>query len=279
MKNSESVISKFKAMKTLPHVAIKLVKMLSADEGGIKEYEDVIRNDPSLVMRVFKLANSAYFALTEKVEVLSDAIAMIGLSNLRNIVVIEALKDIYKGRMKSGPFSGKALWNHCLATAICCRMISERIFDQNGEDAFLSGLMHDTGLLVEFQVLPELFEIMASSKDDGASLIDHENMVLGTNHTKTGFCLAREWKLPAMVQLGIRDHHLISDHMEPSSITGIIQLGDLLATRSGYVALPENEESLSQPLVLHLRNNIDDYLKIQKVLGEEMEKAKGIYAG
>jgi putative nucleotidyltransferase with HDIG domain len=278
MKSSEAIITKFKAVKTLPHVAMKLIKMLSADEGMVRDYEEVIRHDPSLVMRVFKLVNSAYFALPEKVEILSDALSIMGLNNLRNMVVIEALKEIYKGKMKAGRFSGKALWNHCLATGLCCRMISERIFDQKGEDAFLSGLLHDVGLMVEFQAAPDLFESMSDSKQDGVSIIDHENKVFGTNHSETGFWLAREWKLPPVVQFAIRDHHKVIDDLEPSSITGMIQLAELIASRSGYMSHPEKEEALSPPLVRHLRETIDEYLIIQQDLNEEMDKAKGVYS-
>ncbi len=280
MKNPETLMARFKAVKTLPHVAMKLIKMIAADEGMARDYEDVIRHDPTLVMRVFKLVNSAHFGLAEKVEDLSEALSVMGLNNLRNMVVIEALKEIYKGKMKAGKFSGKALWNHCLATGLCCRMISERIFDQKGDDAFLSGLLHDVGLMVEFQAAPDQFEAMSESRKgkESVSLIDHENKVFGTNHSETGFWLAREWKLPAVVQFGIRDHHTMLDDVSPSSITGLIQLGELIASRSGYMAHPEHEDTLSPPLVRHLRDNIDAYLNIQQDLNEEMDRAKGVYS-
>ncbi|MBU1169274.1 MAG: HDOD domain-containing protein [Proteobacteria bacterium] len=278
MKNTEEIISKFKQIRTLPHVAIRLVKMISSDQGNAKDYEEVIKYDPSLVMRVFKLVNSAYFALTDKVETLADAIVVIGQDNLRNMVVIEALRDIYKGKMKTGHFSGRSLWNHGVATSLSCKMIAEQIFGQKGEDAFLCGLMHDIGLIVEFQTEPELFDRMVGSLEKGVSFIDHENMVVGSNHCETGFWLAREWKLPSTVQIGIRDHHKNNEDLDPASITGIIQLGELIATRSGFVALPEIQESLSAPLIQHLRDNIDDYLRIQQELVGEMDKTKAIYS-
>lgn len=278
MKNPETMIAKFKAVKTLPHVAMKLVRMIGEDQGSIQDYEQVVRNDPSLVMRVFKLVNSAYFSLPEKVEILSEALSVIGLNQLRNMVVVEALREIYKGKMKAGRFSGKALWNHCLAVGLCCRMISERMFGQPGEDAFLCGLLHDVGLIVEFQAVPDLFEKMSESKNEGESIIEHENRVLGTNHSETGFWLAREWKLPAVVQFGIRDHHRMADDLCPPDMTGIIQLGDFLASRSGYMACPEGVEPLCSALLPHLRANIDAYLDIQKALNLEMEKAQGVFS-
>lgn len=277
MSKTESIISKFKDIKTLPHVAMRLVKMISEDKSSAKEYEQVIQYDPVLVMRVFKLVNSAYFALTEKVERLSEAIVVIGQDNLRNLVVIEALRDIYKGKMKTVHFSGRSLWNHSVATGICCKMIAEQIFEIKSEDAFLCGLMHDVGLIVEFQAEPELFDRMVGSLEDGAHFLDHENMVVGTNHCDTGFWLSREWKLPGAVQLGIRDHHKKIDDLDPESMTGIIQLGELIASRSGYVALPELQDNLSLSLVAHLREHIDEYLRIQQELTGEMAKAKEVY--
>lgn len=278
MRNTDSIIAKFKDIKTLPHVAMRLVKMISEDKSTAKDYEHVIQYDPVLVMRVFKLVNSAYFALTEKVERISDAIVVIGQDNLRNLVVMEALRDIYKGRMKTGNFSGHSLWSHCVATGICCRMIAEQIFEQKGEDAFLCGLMHDVGLMVEFQAEPELFDRMVGSLVDGVQFLEHEAMVVGTNHCETGFWLAREWKLPGTVQLGIRDHHKKIDDLDPASMTGIIQLGELIASRSGYVALPELQDNLSISLVAHLRERIDDYLRIQQELSGEMAKAKEVFS-
>ena len=276
-KNPEYIISKFRNIKTLPHVAIRLVKMISADEGTVNDYENVIKHDPSLVVRVFRLVNSAYFALTEKVETLSEALVLIGQDHLRNMVVIEALKEIYQGKMKVGCFSGRALWNHSVATGLCCRMIAERIFDQTGDNAFLCGLMHDVGMMVEFQAEPKLFEVMVESLEQGVSFVAHETKVLGSNHCETGFWLAREWKLPAMVQLGIRDHHKNKGDIDPASMTGIVQLGEFIATKSGFVAMPETQEPLSAGLVGHIRDNIDDYVKIHQDLSDELKKAKGVY--
>ncbi|GAB6096945.1 hypothetical protein JCM14469_31980 [Desulfatiferula olefinivorans] len=277
MKNTESLIERFNQIKTLPHVAIRLVKMISEDKAGARDYERVIRHDPALVMRVFKLVNSAYFALPEKVETLADAMVVIGQDNLRNMVVLEALRSLYQGRMTVAGFSGRALWNHGVATSHCCRMIAEQIFDLPGEDAFLCGLMHDVGLMVAFQAEPELFDRMVSTVGTGLPFVEHETMVMGTNHCETGFWLAREWKLPATVQLAIRDHHKKIDDLDPSSITGIIQLGELIATRSGFMALPEAQDGLSLSLVQHLRERIDDYLRIQQELPEEMEKTREAY--
>ena len=67
MATPESIIKKFTQFKTLPHVAIRLTKMIAANEGSTSDYEEVVKHDPALVMRLFKLVNSAWYGLDKKV--------------------------------------------------------------------------------------------------------------------------------------------------------------------------------------------------------------------
>lgn len=273
----DELAEKFKSIKTLPHVAIKLSKMIAANEGRSSEYEAIIRHDPALVMRVFKLVNSSFFSLRDKVESLSDAIVHIGLDNLRNMIVIEAVRDLFKKGPDGDVFSRKKLWMHCVATGICARMISEKIFGDNGEDAFLCGLLHDIGLIIEEQLEPELFITMLQAYENNAPFLEHEKEYIGVNHCETGFWLARNWKLPASVQFGIRDHHLIDETAEPSSMTGILQLSELMVQKLKFSAVPEMCEALPNVLLLHMRENIGDYKLIIKALPKEIKKARDIY--
>ena len=96
MVTAQSLLTKFTNMKTLPHLAIKLSKMISDDNCSIAEFEQVIKLDPTLVLRLLKLVNSPYYALRQKCNSISDAVIYVGMENLRNIVVTTALKDIYK---------------------------------------------------------------------------------------------------------------------------------------------------------------------------------------
>lgn len=274
----ERMVGKVKSFKTLNHIGIKLTRMIAANEGQSAEYEKIIKYDPALVMRVFKLVNSAFFSLREKVETVSDAVTYIGFDNLRNMVVVEAVKDLFKDGDEDEIFSRKKLWSHCVATGVCAQMISEKVFGENGEDAFLCGLLHDIGIMIEDQLETELFLLMLKSYDGKMSFTEHEKKHIGVNHCEAGFWLSRDWKLPASVQFGIRDHHLNSSRIKPDSITGIIQLSELLVTKLDYSAVPEMHHDLPRPLLLHMRENIKEYKTVIQGLPEEMKKAKDIYA-
>jgi len=197
-------LDKFTALKTVPPVAARLVKMIDEDTSSLEDFETVIRVDPILVLRILKLINSSYFSLRTKIKNISEALAYIGMDNLRNMIVLDAVKNLFLKDSSTIEFSRKKLWAHCAVTSICCQMVAERIFVRKGEDDFLCGILHDIGLIVEDQVAPEKFKAFCRTFDPAdQALTDHERMVMGTDHTIIGYLLTQQWGLKADLCRGL----------------------------------------------------------------------------
>ena len=279
MKTAQTFLNKFNSMKTLPHVAIGLTKLISSENSSMQEFEKIIKMDPVLVLRLIRLVNSSYYGLRQRVESISRIVVLLGMNSLRNMVVVEALREIYKENPNRGRFFSRPnLWLHCAAVAICCQMISERIFGVNGEDAFLSGILHDIGMIVEDQVAADLFLKTCQAYKAGSVPFTHcEKEIIDTNHCKIGYLLACEWKLPSDVQKGIRDHHSIQNQSSPSSISGIVQISEFLASKSGYAAIPGMKPSLSPQLKTYVSDNVDEFVALMNGFSEEVEKAEEFY--
>jgi putative nucleotidyltransferase with HDIG domain len=244
----------------------------------MQDFEKMMKMDPTLVLRLLRVVNSSYYGLRQKVNSISRAVVVIGMNNLRNMIVTEALKDIFKENQAQDAFSRNRLWLHCAAVSICSQMISERIFGQNGEDAFLCGILHDIGMIVEDQTAHDLFNhaYMAYSQDS-RPIIDHEKAIIGTDHCEVGHLLAKDWKLPFEVQEGIKNHHKALKEVSSSSITGIIQISEYIVSKLGYTAVPGMNTVLSPPLADHIRENVEEYKTLVKDLPDEMSKARKLY--
>jgi HD-like signal output (HDOD) protein len=278
MPSAQVLLKKFNDIKTLPHVAIRLSKLISDENSTIQQFEELIKLDPTLVLRLLRLVNSSYYGLCQKVETISKAVVFIGTKNLRNMVVMEALKGIFKDDGENGAFSRPKLWLHCAATSICGRMISERIFGQKGEDAFLAGTLHDIGMIVELHVVRELFlQACEAYEQPEQPLITHEKEVIGTHHASVGYLFAREWKLPVAVQEAIKCHHTPLKDVSPSSITGIIQIAESIVSKLDYPAIPGMEGMVSPSLEEHMKEMFSEYKTLIRDLPEEMEKARDLY--
>lgn len=278
MATAKGMLQKFNNIKTLPHVAIRLTQLISDSDSAIKEFGKLIRMDPTLVLRILRLANSSYYGLKQKVEDISRALIFIGMKNLRNMVVTEALKDIFKSNSNEDTFSRSKLWLHCAAVSICSQMISERIFGQKGEDAFLCGILHDIGMIVEDQIENDLFIQTCKAYQPGPKpLTEYEKEIMGTDHGELGYLLAQEWKLSVDIQKGIKFHHDSLKSVDPAEIKGIVQMAEYFVTKLNYSAIPGMTARLSPPLAVHIKSNLLEYKALIKDLPEEISKAQEIY--
>jgi len=278
MATAQALLKKFTTLRTLPHVGIRLSKLISDENSTMQEFEKLIKMDPTLVLRLLRTVNSAYYGHRQKADTISRAVILIGMKNLRNMVVTEALKDIFRQSANEGVFSRRLLWLHCAAVAICSQMISERIFSQQGEDAFLCGILHDIGMIIEDQVAQDLLiQVCKIYEPESKPITDYEREIIGTDHCAVGYLLARDWKLPVEVQEGIKQHHKALEKVSPSSITGIIQIAEYFVSKLHYTAIPGMDAMLSPPLVAHIRDNVEEYKVLVQDLPDEMSKAKELY--
>ncbi len=279
MSKAKKIIRKFKDIKTLPHVMTHLSALIADENSTMKDFEEVIKMDPILVVRLLRLVNSSFYGLVQPIDSIGRAVAFIGMKNLHNIAVTDALKSIFQEKGDSRVFSRKELWLHCAAVSICSKMIAERIFGLNGDDAYLCGILHDFGLIVEEQVERDKF--IAACKACGAeeSITDREQEYLGTDHCEIGYLMTLDWKMPENIQIAIRDHHNMTGDHQPESLTGIIQIAEYITGQLELTALPGNIASLPPNLVPHLQENMEEYKVLIEDLPEEMTKAQDVYGG
>jgi HD-like signal output (HDOD) protein len=276
--SAADVLKKFKTIKTLPHIAIQLTQMFSDSRTSVRDIEEVIRFDPTLVLRVLKLINSAYYGLRHKVSSIADAIVYLGLDILRNMVVLEAVKDLIEKDVAGTRFSREKLWIHSAVVGITNQMISERIFKIKGDNAFLCGILHDIGIIVEDQVVPGMFEkYMSDEACMQMPLVEFERQTLGTDHAEIGYLLCKEWKLPALVCESIRNHHRDPAAFSLDNPSVTIQLSEYLASKLDYSAMQNQDVIVPPVLRQHMVENISEYKVILMDLPEEIAKARSIY--
>ncbi len=279
MSKAKKFLKKFKDIKTLPHVVTSLSRLIADDNSTMKDFEEVIKMDPILVVRLLRLVNSPFYGLAQRVDSIGRAVAYLGMKNLHNLAVTHALKNIFEDQRKSPAFSRKKLWLHCAAVSICAKMIAERIFGTNGDDAYLCGILHDFGLIIESQVAPDKFLTACEAYKPGVSLIDLEQEYLGTDHCDIGYLMAVDWDMPATIQEAIRDHHRESGDYAPDSLTGIIQIAEYITGQLGYTALADFNPELPSHLISHMQENMDEYQVLIEDLPEEMSNAQDLYGG
>ncbi|MEN8188931.1 MAG: HDOD domain-containing protein [Thermodesulfobacteriota bacterium] len=278
MSSAKKIIEKFGDIKTLSHVVTRLSKLIADEDSTIKDFEEVIRMDPTLVVRLLRLVNSPYYGLTTKVDSIGRAVTFIGMQNLHNIAVTDALINIFTTDSRQEIFSRQQLWLHCAAVSTCAKMVAERLFGINGDDAYLCGILHDFGLIVEEQVDNANFLKACAAGSSEEIITIHERKYLDTDHCEIGYIMTLDWDMPVAIQEAIRDHHTFSDDTAPDSLTGILQISEYITGQLDYTALPGSVSYLPDSLITHMQENMEEYKLIIDDFPEEMSKANELYS-
>ncbi|MCP3932332.1 MAG: HDOD domain-containing protein [Bacteroidetes bacterium] len=169
------------------------------------------------------------------------------------------------------------LWAHSSAVTICAKMVAERIFAINGDDAFLCGILHDLGLLVEEHLHPlELSEICNSCQTI-SSLLELEKQAFKTDHCEICHTITLAWHMPATIQKAILNHHQITDDIDPTSLVGIIQIAEYICDHLEYKEIGNVTFEMSPSLSNHLQENQDEHALLLEDLPDEIEKAQTLF--
>jgi HD-like signal output (HDOD) protein len=278
MPSAQTLVQKFNDLKTLPHVAIRVTQLVNSESANMKDFEDIIKLDPILVVRLLKLVNSPYFGLAKKVESISKAVVYIGMKELRNLVAIEAIRTLFREDDNHG-FSRQQLWKHSATVAILAKMIAERIFGMTGEDEFLAGIIHDIGLIIEDQLVGKELREVARLYQTGDKLItSYEDELIETNHCRVGGLLVLGWNMPEEVVLAIKKHHDHDKAYPVPSIISILQIAEYIAGRLRQAAVLGRQDPLPAYLTNHMKARMADYKVLIKDLPAELEKAERLYS-
>lgn len=276
MPSAKEIVRKFTELKTLPHVAIKVNQLVGDERSTMHDFEEIIKLDPVLVTRLLRLVNSPFFGMAQKVESIAKAVVFAGMKQLRNLVAVEALRGMFTGDDED--FSARKLWLHSATVAILSGMIAKRIFGKDGDDVFLSGIIHDIGLIVENQVAAEQLRVACRAFREGKGpLPECERNAIGTDHAEVGHLLAREWGLPQEVLASIKSHHLVRPVKDIASTGSILQLAEFMAGKMKYWPITGPLEPLPPELTAHVKERVADYKIIIRDLPAEMAKAKELY--
>lgn len=273
------LLSEFSKIRTLPHNIVYLSQLINDPSTTLEEIEEVVRIDPVLTGKVLTLVNNAYFGLDRRVDSISRAVAFLGLKKFHTIAMTDAMKNIFHSPLVGGSMDPERLWTHSAASAICCKLISERIFARNGDEAYLCGILHDIGLIVESQTCRhdflKLYKEWDPENDPG--LLALENQFLHTNHCILGYYLIREWNLPESIALGVRKHHTVNEEIDPRSHAGILQISNYLVNQLGYAIKPGATSGFSESISHHIREFIEEYKTLADDLPGAIESIHQLY--
>jgi HD-like signal output (HDOD) protein len=202
------VLKRVKDIPSLPQFVIETLKKLDDPKSSASDVGDTLRKDESLVLRILRLANSAYYGLSRKITVVPEAISYLGFKTVKSIVLAASVYKFMDGAFTGYSLDRGELWKHSQAVAATSRYLSEKARAGDPEEAYIGGLMHDIGKIILNDYVRFGYSIILRLVDeDGVPFCDAERQVLGFDHAQVGGLVMEQWNLPDAYSYVTIYHH------------------------------------------------------------------------
>ncbi len=202
-----NAIREISHIATLPEITLKIVSIVEDPTSTAQDLHAVISKDPALCTRILKVVNSAFYGLPGQIGSINRAIVLLGLNAVKNIAIAASLSKLFKGGQLTATLSAKDLWSHAIAVGTATKLLAEHMKLGLIDEAFLAGLIHDIGIMVQMQWdrnrLVEVFE----KTGPGGDMLATEMAVFGATHQDFGAALSEKWKFPKSFTTVIGYHH------------------------------------------------------------------------
>jgi HD-like signal output (HDOD) protein len=198
-------------LPTLPDTYAKLRRIMMSPKTSAHDVAAVIEQDQALSTKVLKIVNSAFYGFPQKVATISHATVILGFNEIRNIAFSASVINMFGNDSKSQMFNHAKFWEHALAVAAASRIIAKLVgvaCIKNPEEAFMAGLVHDIGKIIQDQFMGNEYTPVLQRADRGdCLLIEAEREVLGFDHQDVGQFVGENWNLPSILTVPIGYHN------------------------------------------------------------------------
>jgi HD-like signal output (HDOD) protein/CheY-like chemotaxis protein len=248
-----NIVTNIRVLPSVPRLYNQLLEEFRSETASSLSVGNIISQDAAMTAKILQLVNSAFFGISEPISSPQRAVTFLGMSSIRSLALGLQVFSEYQNQ-NNFPISVDVIWQHSLHVSNLAFIMARslKLEDRECDDARVSGVLHDIGLLLSFQI-PGFFDHV-KLMESGQVFIESEIKYLGTSHAQMGGYLLGIWGLPNPIVEAVTFHHFPG--MQPASQPGLLTA---LHLANGLLNMYQNEND----------GNFDPYLdmKYLRMLG------------
>lgn len=173
---------------------IRIKELIDDEASTIDDIADVILIDPALAGTILKLANSSFFNYPGKIDTISKAVLVLGITEVYNLVIAYFTTKAFKS-ISAPPQFLEEFWEQSVDCALMIKYLGFKLDVPNAERLFILGLLHNLGELVMQQFQPEQVELANTVSSKELPWLKQQE-VLGFTFADCTGELLKLWQLP-----------------------------------------------------------------------------------
>lgn len=186
--------------------AMQILLLSQKDDVTNQQIAHAIQADPALSSRLIKLANSPAAHQVRPIISVVDAVAVLGMNTVRQMVLALSLVDSSRN-LVCQHFDYQVFWSHSLLTAIAAQnlVLSRNIGSASAEELFVLGLLARVGSLALATAMPQEYSVILEKymTASEASLVELERNKFGFDHNLLTKEMLSDWRMPEVFQAAV----------------------------------------------------------------------------
>lgn len=233
----DQLLKESERIEPVPQVIHQLMDLVDDPDVPMSEITALILYEPIVTANLLKLANSAAFGFKKKVNSVHDAVVLMGLKRVVELVLLNSATKSLKSAQNGYGLEEGQLWKQSVSCALMASAIADKVAPSIKHIVFTAALLKDIGVIVMDRYMRAVIDqIHQAMQDDQSDLVTAERRILGIDHADLGGRMAKAWKFSDLLVAAIRHHHL-TDHLDAvPRETAMVYLADSMCTMSAINA-------------------------------------------
>ncbi len=235
----DHILRQIREISSIPSIALRVMQVANDQLTGAADLAAAVGEDPALAARVIRTVNSPAYGLRKKIGRVLDAVIQLGFKQVRNLAMTALISELFRSFHTFGAYDRTRLWHHLVGVAVGARSLAMRPGSGlDAEEAFLAGLLHDIGIVLEDQYAHDGFARAVTETTPGVSFFESERRHLGFDHTELGGRVAVAWRFPEAVLQAITWHHRADEYEGPEKgIVFAVAVANWVCAERGLVSV------------------------------------------
>lgn len=169
-----------------------------------KELTELVSSDPEIATRVLRVVNSASFGLMNKITSVQYAVIYLGTTLVKDMAMRMSMQKSFDAKEAHNSPAYKKFWIASIIASSLTQRLAQHYRLADPSTLATRSLLSFIGNLAVCSERPNVTARYEENRSLFTRVVEEQHLT-GANSAVIGSMLARQWRLPEQIELGIRD--------------------------------------------------------------------------